>query len=95
MFVETQFDSYGRPWKTSNPYRTGETVYWTENFYDTAGRMFKVKSPDNAEVETFYGLATTGSQIGTVVTVEDQADKQRRSIIHEKVNSHKCCYLTS
>ncbi|MCC7308918.1 MAG: RHS repeat protein [Acidobacteria bacterium] len=80
VFVETQFDSYGRPWKTSNPYRTGETVYWTENFYDTAGRVFKVKSPDNAEVETFYGLATTGSQIGIVVTVEDQADKQRRSI---------------
>lgn len=80
VFTETLFDEFGRPWKTSNPYRTGETKLWTENFYDTAGRVFKVKTPDGAEVETAWGLATTGSQIGTVVTVTDQAEKQRRSI---------------
>lgn len=80
VFVDTEYDAVGRPWKTTNPYRTGETVYKTESFYDTAGRLFKVKSPDNAEVETFYSLATTGAQIGTAVTVEDQANKQRRSI---------------
>jgi len=80
VFVETQFDAVGRPWKISNPYRTGETVYWTENFYDTAGRPYKVKTPDNAEVETAYGLATSGSHLGTVVTVNDQAEKQRRSV---------------
>ena len=80
VFSETLFDSVGRPWKTSNPYRTGDTKLWTENFYDTAGRPYKVKTPDGAEVETFYSLATTGSQIGTVVTVNDQAEKQRRSI---------------
>ena len=42
--------------------------------------MWKVTTPDNAVVETIYGLATTGSQIGTVVTVKDQALKERRSI---------------
>jgi RHS repeat-associated protein len=80
VFVESQFDTFGRPWKTSYPYRTGDVKLWTENFYDTAGRPFKVRTPDGAEVETFYSLATTGSQIGTVVTVTDQALKQRRSI---------------
>jgi RHS repeat-associated protein len=80
VFVESQFDTFGRPWKTSNPYRMGETVYWTENFYDTAGRPFKVTTPDNAIVEMLYSLATTGSQIGSVVTVKDQALKERRSI---------------
>lgn len=80
VFTETLFDSVGRRWKTSNPYRSGETVYWTENFYDTAGRPYKVKTADNAEVETAYSLATSGSCLGSVVTVEDQADKQRRSI---------------
>jgi RHS repeat-associated protein len=80
VFVETEYDNMGRAKKTTNPYRTGETIYWTENFYDDLGRITKVKTPDNAEVETFYSLATTGAQIGTVVTVEDQANKQRRSI---------------
>lgn len=80
VFVDTQYDIMGRPWKTTNPYRNGETVYETENFYDEVGRAIKVKTPDQAEVETFYSLATSGQNIGTVVTVEDQANKQRRSI---------------
>ena len=80
IFIETLFDNVGRVWKTSNPYRTGDTILWTENFYDTAGRLVKVKTPDNSEVETEYGIAATGSRIGTVVTVTDQAEKQRRSI---------------
>jgi RHS repeat-associated protein len=80
VFVETEYDSFGRLWKTSNPYRANETVYKTENFYDTAGRIYKVKTADGAEVETFYSLATTGANIGTVVTVEDQANKPRRSL---------------
>jgi RHS repeat-associated protein len=80
VFVDTEYDSVGRVWRTTNPYRAGETVFKTENFYDAAGRHYKVKTPDNAEVETFYSLATTGGQIGTVVTVDDQANKQRRSI---------------
>jgi RHS repeat-associated protein len=32
------------------------------------------------KVKTDYGVAVTGAQIGTVVTIEDQANKQRRSI---------------
>ena len=80
VLVDTEYDQFGRPWKTTNPYRAGETIYKTENFYDTAGRLYKVKSPDNAEVTTAYGLATTGARIGTVVTVTDQAGKQRRSV---------------
>lgn len=80
IFTEFDYDPMGRVKKASNPYRIGETVLKTENFYDDLGRVIKVKTPDNAEIETSYGLATTGSQIGTVITVEDQADKQRRSI---------------
>lgn len=80
VFTETEYDNIGRPWKVTNPFRTGETIYKTENFYDAAGRLSKVKTADGAEVETFYSLAATGAQIGTVVTVEDQANKQRRSI---------------
>src|SRR5690606_35627002 len=35
---------------------------------------------DSAVVNTEYSLATSGSQIGTTVTVTDQAGKLRRSI---------------
>ncbi len=81
VFSDVQYDNMGRVKKATNPYRTGETIYWTESFYDDLGRVTKVKTPDNAEVNTSYSLATTaGSQIGTVVTVTDQAGKQRRSI---------------
>lgn len=80
IFVETEYDNVGRPKKVTNPYRAGETIYWTETFYDDLDRITKVKTQDNAEVNSAYGLATTGLQIGTVVTVTDQAGKQRRSI---------------
>ncbi|MFN2413174.1 MAG: hypothetical protein ABR535_09015, partial [Pyrinomonadaceae bacterium] len=45
-----------------------------------AGRPWKVTTPDGAVVETTYGLAAAGSCLGTTVTVEDQADKQGRSV---------------
>ena len=80
VFVDTEYDNMGRVKKLSNPYRSGETVLKTENFYDDLGRTTKIKTADNAEVETIFSLATTGSQIGTVVTSEDQANKLRRGI---------------
>jgi len=84
VFTKMLFDSIGRVWKSSNPYRSDSTpdaqLEWTENIYDTAGRLWKVKTPDNAEATTAYSLATTGNQIGTAITVTDQALKQRRSV---------------
>ncbi|MDQ3799934.1 MAG: hypothetical protein M3384_10810, partial [Acidobacteriota bacterium] len=80
IFVETEYDQMGRAKKVSNPYRPGETKLWTETTFDAAGRVWKVTTPDAAVTETTYGLATTGNQIGTVVTVKDQSDRQRRSI---------------
>ena len=80
VFVDTQYDAYGRVWRTSNPHRANDPVYWTENFYDAAGRVDKVKTADDAYLTTAYAVATAGDVIGTVVTVTDQAGKQRRSI---------------
>jgi RHS repeat-associated protein len=91
VFSLTCYDNMGRVSKTSNPFRGysaqscstangSDDIYWTTTTYDAASRPWKVTTPDNAVVETTFGLATSGSQIGTVVTVEDQADKLRRSI---------------
>ena len=80
VFVETEYDNMGRAKKATNPYRVNEAKLWTENTFDTAGRPWKITTPDNAVVETTYSLATSGNDIGTVVTVTDQALKQRRSV---------------
>ncbi len=37
IFVDSQFDSSGRQWKVSNPYRAGETVSWTTTGFDGLG----------------------------------------------------------
>ena len=44
------------------------------------GEEIAVEIGDGAKVTTAYSLAVTGANIGTVVTVTDQALKQRRSI---------------
>jgi RHS repeat-associated protein len=79
VFTETEYDQVGRVKRSTNPYRTGETKLWTENTYDDLSRVTKVKTPDNAEVTTAYDLSTSGT-LGTIVTVTDQAGKQRRSL---------------
>jgi RHS repeat-associated protein len=80
IFTETEFDAVGRPKRSTNPYRNGEAKVWTTTNYDVQGRPFEVVTSDGAKVTTAFGVATTGANIGTVVTVTDQANKQRRSI---------------
>jgi RHS repeat-associated protein len=87
IVVDTEYDVMSRPFKVTNPYRLdtsspfgpAETVYWTERVFDAAGRPWKTITSDDAVVETTYSLSTSGT-LGTAVTVEDQADKLRRSI---------------
>ncbi len=80
IFTETEFDYAGRPKRTTNPYRANEAKIWTTNVYDESSRVKEVILPDGAKVKTDYGVSTTGTNIGTVVTITDQALKQRRSI---------------
>ncbi len=70
--VQTQYDSMGRVWKVSNPYRNGQSPVWTTTAYDMANRVISVTTPDNAAVTTSYASNT--------VTVSDQAGKQRKSV---------------
>src|SRR3569623_668770 len=82
------YDSMSRVAKTTNPFRSYSTqdcststgLDWTTNTFDAAGRPWKVTPPATAVVETDYGVATSGSAIGTTVTVTDQAGKVRRSV---------------
>jgi RHS repeat-associated protein len=86
VFTVSEYDRMGRVIKASNPFSNvsspdcATNIHCTTTTYDAAGRVWKVKTADNAEVETTYGLATSGGQLGTVLTVTDQAEKPRRSI---------------
>ncbi|MEQ1607088.1 MAG: RHS repeat-associated core domain-containing protein [Pyrinomonadaceae bacterium] len=86
VYSLTCYDNMGRPSQASNPFRNipnptcSSSLEWTTNTYDAAGRLWKVTTPDSAVVETLYGLSTSGSEIGSVVTVKDQALKERRSV---------------
>jgi RHS repeat-associated protein len=80
VFVESEYDSIGRLKRSTNPYRIGETKVWTTTNYDASGRPYEVITADGAKVTTMYGLAISGTHIGTVLTITDQAANQRRSI---------------
>ena len=80
VFVDTEYDTMGRAKRVTNPYRSGETLQWTTPAYDSLGRVTSTTTPDGASVGTAYSVVTSGTQIGTTVTVTDQASKQRRSI---------------
>ena len=86
VFVLTCYDNMGRVAKTSNPFRNWSSqdcstqngtndIFWTTNTFDTAGRPWKVTTPDTAHVDTTYSVATGGGQIGTVVTVTDRSEE--------------------
>jgi RHS repeat-associated protein len=69
--VETKYDTLGRVWKKSLPYRSGsEQPQWGENFYDALGRVVRTVAPDGSEAKTFYNeasrpdAATPGSPAG-------------------------------
>lgn len=58
--------------KVSNPYRSNETPVWTTSLSDSLGRVIKVIAPDG-------GISVKTDYSGNMVTVTDQAGKQRRS----------------
>ncbi len=75
IYTDTQYDSMGRVWRVSNPYRDGETIVWTTTGYDALSRVVSVTTPDNAVVKSSYS--------GNRVLVADQntSDQLRRKRI--------------
>ena len=78
--VDTQYDSMGRAYRVSSPYRTAgctstlnPSARWTTTTFDALSRPKTViTSVDNATVTTAYS--------GNIVTVTDPAGKTRRSV---------------
>ena len=79
--VETKYTQFAEEWKTSRPYRTGQTVYWSEKFYDLQRRLKKIVEPDGSTTEAFYNEATLPSGItaqpGNRIRVMDAWGRER------------------
>lgn len=69
--IQQEYDGLGRVKKVSNPFRAGDTVYWTTTEYDSLGRVKNVTTADGSVLATDYD--------GSKTLVTDQADKKRLS----------------
>ncbi len=67
---QKQYDAMGRVWKLFNPFRAGETLYWTRTEYDALGRVKRETKPGGAMVDTLYQ--------GNETVIVDEAAKQRK-----------------
>ena len=56
-YVEIKYNNLGQVWKQSRPFRTGDTVQWSETIYDEQGRTIKVIEPNGSFSQTFYNEA--------------------------------------
>jgi RHS repeat-associated protein len=80
LTVDTTYDSMGRAWKTSNPYRStgpgssiNTSVNSVQTTFDALDRpTHVVTSVDSADVVTAY--------VGNIVTVTDPAGRKRRKV---------------
>jgi RHS repeat-associated protein len=69
--TDTVYDGLGRVSQVSNPYRSGDTEYWTTTSYDGIGRVIGVTEQDNSVTSTAYS--------GNTTTITDEAGHQRKS----------------
>lgn len=69
--ADTQFDSFGRPFKSSNPYTGSSPSYWTQLSFDVLGRLTTTTLPDNSTNSASYS--------DNAVTATDAAGKQRKA----------------
>ncbi|MCW5957365.1 MAG: RHS repeat protein [Pyrinomonadaceae bacterium] len=90
VIVETKYDLLGRVQMVTNPYRQGETVFWSLTEYDEAGRAKQTREPvanqnpasptGNILGITSYDLSTMSGYLGAAVTTTDAAGRKGRSI---------------
>jgi RHS repeat-associated protein len=88
VIVESHYDFLGRVDRVTNPYRSGETVYWSKTRYDEAGRAVESYAPETlANLANAQSLGTTAfsfsavtNYVGTVVTTKDASERRGRSI---------------
>jgi len=88
VFVETHYDNMGRIDRVTNPYRQGDTIYWSKTRYDEAGRAVETYAPTElanlGSAQSLgtsdFDISTVTNFIGSVVTTTDASGRKGRSI---------------
>jgi RHS repeat-associated protein len=82
--VETQYDALGRMWKKTLPFRGGggggsggETLQWSEVFYDALGRVIRVRAADGSEVKNYYNESVRPPGVAQTVRTADAWGRER------------------
>lgn len=79
--TETKYTKFAEAWKQSRPYRAGDTVQWSEKFYDAQRRLIKIVEPDGSETKAFYNEPwlpdSVTSQPGNRIRVIDAWGRER------------------
>ncbi len=88
---QTVYDHMGRAYATSNPYRTGDTIYWTvvpiqaapstEREYDALNRPLKVQTPHDSS--PFY-VTTSYNYHGRETSVTDAKGRVTRTTVNSQ-----------
>lgn len=82
---DTQYDEFGRVYKTSLPYKVGAVVEYVTNFYDTLGRLIRVENPDGGVVATAYIRETETGYPQLVVETTETVKKSDGSVANTLV----------
>jgi len=86
VFVKTEYDLLGRVKRATNPYRQGDTVYWSKPRYDELGRAVESFAPavdgqTGASLGiTSYSISDVQNFVGIVVTSTDASGRKSRTI---------------
>ena len=70
--TDTAYDALGRVYSVSNPYRSGDTTYYTYSQYDALDRARVLTRQDGNTVQSVYSGPTT--------TVTDETGRPRKSV---------------
>ncbi len=86
VFSEIKYDNLGRIEKVSNPYRLGETMFWSKPRYDAAGRVVETFAPApdgqaGASLGTVqFGISTENGLVGGFTVATDASGRKSRTI---------------
>jgi len=79
VYVDTRYDDFGRVKHVSNPYRAGDTLYWSTTRYDTVGRAVETFAPaTTADIDysdqhdTYLYLTSLGTTSFAICGSSDQ-----------------------
>jgi len=82
VWQQTAYDSYGRAYAKTNPYRTGDTIYWTQTTsYDLLNRPLAVQTPHDSSPGY---VTTTYSYNGTVNSGTDPKGRVTRTTVNSQ-----------